>query len=43
MKKRGVAALLCAGMVLGLAGCGGSKEKTEQAEKGAKGVVTLLS
>ena len=43
MKKRGVAALLCAGMVLGLAGCGGSKGKTEQAEKGAKGVVTLLS
>lgn len=43
MKKRGVAALLCAGMVLGLAGCGGSTGKAEQAEKGAKGVVTLLS
>ena len=34
MKKRGVAALLCAGMVLGLAGCGGSKGKTENTENG---------
>lgn len=43
MRKRRLTALLCAGMVLGLAGCGGSSEKAEQGGKGTKEVVTLLS